>query len=342
MHGDLEAFLRRVWREVTDAPGGVLAKIAADNAVLERHHRRRTIDSPEHQGPGTAERLRAKVYEIYNRVEGPAPAGLSAEAAPGWLREAHAIGRGLTMRLQVGAQTRDFDENYTLYQAGRASEDVTAALLRGFIHYLNRDGGGGAATTRVYINPRPEHAIQLLAYLIERLTSEPEIQVGGPRQSSPLMDAAEREDGGGEETLALARRFSSCKIAGPLSLGKRSDGILVYTPNREVAEAVVVVLKGADRGWFAPGTPRLTEASDLDGVGVSLAEEPPQIAVGIRNTPQQSFGSLRSELIAAALLDSVFNERTAYTGRDFGLFCGAVETAFRGYGLDPNAPAWNA
>jgi hypothetical protein len=201
------------------------------------------------------------------------------------------------------------------------------------------------ADVRVYVNPVPQHALELLEYLLGKLTSEAPVHVGAPKPSSPLMEAVDFAEGGSEASLVLARQFFSCKIAGPRTLGSRSDGILVYCPTRGIADAVCNVLKGADDSWFNPETPRLTEKPtdlDLQVVGVSIAQEPPQIAVGLRKTSKQSFGSLRCELIAAALMEAEFDARIEYTSRDFTAFCKRVAQAFRGYGLDPNSPAWNA
>lgn len=155
------------------------------------------------------------------------------------------------------------------------------------------------------------------------------------------MKAMAREEGAPARSAKAARQFASIKIAGPLSLGKRSDGILVYCPTKASARGVVRTLAAAPRQWFAPEVPRMTEAAGPPGVGIAIGAEPPQVNTGIRGTNQQSFGSLRAELITGALLEAEFSERLTKSPGHFAFFCSRVEEAFRGNGLDPNAPAYN-
>ena len=373
MHRDLALFLKEVWTEVNKA-GNVFQQInlandkikktsqeqAASPGIQRREHvtsreppkpapkPATSIDSPGIKG-GSAQWIHTAVYKVYNRFEST-HAGIPQSAVPSWLQAASKIGAGVTKRtLQGNNGFSDFDEAYSRFAAGSADDEEIAALKGGFIHFKSL-AAKGEATHRVYINVMPQAGLTLLRFIIDNLTRReapepgPELIVGGPpKKKSPLMVAVEREDAFAQKASLerAARQFSSCKIAGPLNLGKRSDGILVYCPSDDSARGVVKMLEGAQKAWFAPETPKLTSAVGPPGVGISIGAEPPQINTGIRGTAQQSFGSLRADLITGAVLEAEFSERLTTSPADFEIFCSRVELAFRGNGLDPNAPAYN-
>lgn len=353
MHRDLALFLKEVWAEVAKA-GNVFQQIAQQNRQLAGGRRPKTIDSPDVDDPGSAGRIHAAVYRVYNRFEST-HAGIPQSAVPSWLQAINKIGKGSTHRiLQIGNKFVDFDEAYARYSAGKADESEASALRGGFIHFRSLASQGVPANYRVYINVMPQAGLTLLRFLIENLTKPeplPDVPVvvgKPPGKKSPILAATERDDPfappSPPSAAALekaARQFSSCKIAGPLNLGKRSDGILVYCPTDASARGVVKLLEGASRAWFAPEVPRMTNAAGPPGVGISIGAEPPQVNTGIRGTSQQSFGSLRAELITGALMEAEFSDRLTSKPQDFDIFCSRVELAFRGNGLDPNAPAYN-
>ena len=298
MHRDLRGFLLTVWDTATKA-GGTFDLIEKENGRRSNANR--------------AEILRWMVYAVYNKAGARAP-GLDPGEVPGWLARASRLGAQLTIRLQVGDRLKDFAAAYEAYVTRRdSSEEDEAALKAGYIHYVDESSPYPDPRVRVYVNPDPRHALDVLGHLLEG---------------------------------AGTGLFTSCKVAGPLALGTRSDGLLVYCGTRGAAKGVVGVLKSAPRDWFNPETPDLTEkVEDPDfGAGIAIAEEPPHpppAAAGPHNGARRSFGSLRSEIIAAALLESAGHAKTTHVGRDFTRFEDAVAAGFRGCGLDPDNPAWN-
>lgn len=76
--------------------------------------------------------------------------------------------------------------------------------------------------------------------------------------------------------------------------------------------------------------------------GIALGAEPAPQATGFSNNPEgypesaQSFGSIRSQLIAAAILN--YNENKDTFGASFNVFKQFIAVAFRCNGLDPAHP----
>jgi hypothetical protein len=294
------------------------------------------MNSPAYNEPGPVTLIRKVVYEIYNRVLDKQD-GIPEPKIPGWLDRLVKLPRGrCTLQLQSGEHFEDFDSVYNDYRKGNS--EATAKLRNGFIHFYSPTRPG--AVKRVYINAVPRFALDILEHLLEFMTSnapKSEFRAGGFRSSSPLGEAVEAK----EHEADAARDFHSCKIAGPSALGGRTDGIIVYCPSAECVEGVLALLSRARSAWFGAETPRLTRRADsleLSGVGVSIGDEPPQVATGLSGHSAQSFGSLRAELVTAAAIEAEFSDRLSRDPGDFRIFCDRVTQAFRGYGLDPNKP----
>lgn len=337
MHPDLRAFIREVWTEFTKR-GGVIEQLEAESneRMRQRRNERRmasrmgrapvfkkgmlSLDDPNYGGPGSAEIYRRAVYGLYNASASRATCIDDSEVL-GWLNALDKLSVGKVNRsLQCGGVFKDFDYALSMFRAEKAEPLIVTGLTTGFIHFINPNSPG-PARKRIYINVQPKHALALMGGLLGWLTGgrsdDEALAAVGPPRSSPLSEAAAAASDPRPE-------FCSCKIAAPLSLGKRDDAILVYCPDQPSVNAVIDYLKSySDPAWFRKGTPRLTLKPDgvPDGVGVATGDEPPQVATGLQSTNRQSFGSLRAELIAAAMLEAEFSERVDPTNSEhFDIF----------------------
>jgi hypothetical protein len=131
---------------------------------------------------------------------------------------------------------------------------------------------------------------------------------------------------------------TSFKIAGPCAAPFRADTMVAWCITKERAERLGNhLLRFEDcYGTQAPGlTARLHPR-----LGVAIGVEPEQQATGMmdrgRDVARQSFGTIRSELIAMAIVN--FRVCINIYPAGFDLFARCICTAFRGYGLDPMNP----
>jgi len=149
-------------------------------------------------------------------------------------------------------------------------------------------------------------------------------------------------------TLIALPAVCDFKFAGPGGLGGRSEGVVVYCTDREGAIAVAHELSNAK---IYPGRPQMTEAiGTTEGVGIGA--EPAPVATGMRTrlkelgtgdftANQQSFGMIRAEIVASAVLH--FQANRALAARlqlsDSELFKRFVGIGLRGWSaaLDPTA-----
>jgi hypothetical protein len=135
-------------------------------------------------------------------------------------------------------------------------------------------------------------------------------------------------------------QVSSFKTAGPFAAPLRADSIVVYCTSKAAAEKLGRHMLSFS-GSYNSAVPGMTTRLDPTQ-GVAIGAEPEWQATGlgelIKDYPEsaQSFGSIRSQLIAMAILN--YNENTGLYGKGFEVFSRFVCTAFRGYGLDPMQP----
>ena len=131
------------------------------------------------------------------------------------------------------------------------------------------------------------------------------------------------------------------KAACPLAAEGRDDTVVVYCLSENHARALGQHLLKLSASNFLRDVPGMTTRLD-PALGVALGAEPEWQATGMDTKPEgypesaQSFGSIRSELIAMGIENYHANKGVIGTG--FDPFARCVCTAFRGYGLDPMNP----
>ena len=132
---------------------------------------------------------------------------------------------------------------------------------------------------------------------------------------------------------------TSFKIAGPYAAPLRADTMVAWCITKERAERLGNHLLRFE-GCYRTQAPGLT-ARLHPHLGVAIGVEPEQQATGMMagkgaDVARQSFGTIRSELIAMAIVN--FRVYINIHPAGFDLFARCVCTAFRGYGLDPMNP----
>ncbi len=136
--------------------------------------------------------------------------------------------------------------------------------------------------------------------------------------------------------------IASFKLAGPAVCETRKDTIVIFCISKEVAEKIASELVQL-HGYFNASIPEMTTPVQ-GGEGVAIGAEPVWQKTGLRskkkwdNDPEdaQSFGTLRCEIIAAAVHN--FNANKQVCGDSFEVFKKFVAVGFRGCGLDPARP----
>jgi hypothetical protein len=130
------------------------------------------------------------------------------------------------------------------------------------------------------------------------------------------------------------------KTAGPAAAPGRKDSIVVYCQSQEAAKKLGESFLPKYAGLFQAGAPGMT--TGLGPFGLALGAEPVWQATGMSRATdpskqkQQSFGTIRTELIAMAIEN--YNENKTMVGSGAEMFKRFVCVAFRGYGLDPMNP----
>lgn len=148
---------------------------------------------------------------------------------------------------------------------------------------------------------------------------------------------------------------SSFKSAGP-GMAKRADTIVIYCSSEKFAKAIATELLKIDDAYEL-AVPEMTTRQH-DTSGIALGAEPTWQATGLgahrgkkyETVPMQqkfgtgsapyapqSFGSVRAEAIAAAILNYQMNQ-DLIVGDKFEAFVRFVSVAFAGLGLDPQKP----
>jgi hypothetical protein len=255
--------------------------------------------------------LAVKIYKIYNGEGlGDTPvSGLYAD----WTRFVKELWYlvGLDPQLSKGSLQFTKLPLQKLIEILEHNDRPKDACFKDFI-YFNVQAGQPQA--RVYANAKFSHALPVFACLKDYI-------------------AATLDHG----ILAL-------KLVGPAAIEARNDTFVIYCLTKAAADRLAARLVTL-QGHFDADLPAMTTPVQ-GGVGVSTGAEPPQGEIGLGpERPEgyhgaQSFGGLRSELIAGAILN--FNANKHIYGNGFEAFSKFVCVAFRGYGLDPARPGDNA
>lgn len=135
-----------------------------------------------------------------------------------------------------------------------------------FIHYRAPDFAKGETVGRVYVRANPDHAPELMTYIVKEIVNNPAFE-----------------------------GVNGSKISGVNSAGTRSDNILIYTRNAEATAAVISDLRGyqsENPTHFLEGTPPMT------------LEHAPGIATGMQPVGGGSFGGVRSQAVFDALTET--------------------------------------
>ena len=170
--------------------------------------------------------------------------------------------------------------------------------------------GRGIAKFRVYANVKATHVAKFVDFLKK--------EISGPHH-------------GGVESF---------KVTGPGAISGRADAVVIYCTTKQVADTLANKLMKL-KGYFNPQVPGMTSRVSA-GIGIATGAEPAQQATGLGAKPKeygedaQSFGTIRSELIAGAILN--YNMNKHVYGEGFDVFCKFVQVAFKGYGLDSANP----
>jgi hypothetical protein len=149
------------------------------------------------------------------------------------------------------------------------------------------------------------------------------------------------------------------KLAGPRAAVGRADTFVIYCVSPEAARQLAVhLVKTAGKSGFKNAVPEMTTRLEQD-LGVSIGAEPKWQGTGMSFDKSaynayrkrhfsredarryaeigQSFGSIRSQLIAMAI-ENYHDNKSRLNGSDFERFQKFVSVAFKGYGLDPAKP----
>lgn len=180
----------------------------------------------------------------------------------------------------------------------------------GFIHFLRPAPKGDQITERIYLNVHPDHAAEVMRFVVVELMQ--------PKSSRRPGEPA-------SPATPVERKIPETKIAGPSGLVNRADSILIYAcslADVEWALACLADYQAAHPGHFLPDLPAATHPR-LTGVGT--AAEPAASLKG------GSFGAYLSGVAEKAL-------HTKPAPADFVAFRTSVRQIMRDDGVDPDHP----
>ena len=330
VHEDLEKFLRLVWVQ--------LRKRLPEFCAMPTGRARRLRIGEKDSAPQRIQSLRGEVYNLYNNTTRPYASTsdtrtreVTLDQSRQWLSQLQELAAfGVSSVCQLSnTEWKPLGEVVT--DALRMQSGLPR-IVHGFVHFKN-DNISRSATYRVYLNVTADAHLSVLRYIVEEcMQNKPEFVVGGPPVTSPLREAVEREEAIEREG---ARGIKSCKVAGLRALGVRAEGIVIYCTTKTSAEWISgEIAEKTPMNYFSHGTPKLTKRV---APGIAIAAEPEQQSTGLSDS-RQSFGKIRSELTALALVEAYANGRANATLDDYYYFVGRVAVAFHGHGLNPLKP----
>jgi hypothetical protein len=139
----------------------------------------------------------------------------------------------------------------------------------------------------------------------------------------------------------LYKQLVDLKTTGPGA--GRADSVVIYCASLDAAQKIAAAMADAIKnGVLKSESQSVPAMTTRVAPGVSIGAEPkPQetgLAAHIEGYPPdaQSFGSVRSQIICAAILN--YRENLDVLGKDYDVFQQLVAIGFKGYGLDPAAP----
>lgn len=255
---------------------------------------------------GPKDRLADHIYALYSSSGGGAQAVAAkaaiVQASNVWSKIAKAIGGRADLKAKF---------QYTGYSLQYVLASVSVAEIRraceDFLYFTLRDL---PPAYRVYLNLD--------------FTSMPDL-VG----SVLGLDKAQLDQVG------------SFKICGPG--GARADSVVIYCRSKEVAEGIAArMAELIKQGTLTSTNQSIPAMTTRIAPGVAIGAEPAPQATGLGAKPKkygesaQSFGTIRSELIAGAIFN--YQDNRGVLGDNFNTFKQLTAIAFKGYGLDPARP----
>lgn len=208
---------------------------------------------------------------------------------------------------------------YSLYKSVRAHE-IPRHYFEDFIYFAINDSPRNIVTHRLYLNVKLE-CIAEVVKLIKNYLNQKEFR-GDPDSHG----------------------IRSFKLAGPEVMKDRADTVVCYCKDMAAARRLATKLV-TSKEYFYNAVPGMTIKF---AKGIAFGAEPERQATGFgrynkrsrRNErigyhqleSSQSFGSIRSQLIAMAIMD--FNENQHIFGSSFFTFKQFVALAFQAHGLD--------
>jgi hypothetical protein len=244
------------------------------------------------------------IYRMYNAITEPNPRSISPEAYLGGLADA-AAGRpkGAVSNTQSGHG--DVGEAVARYNANTfgLGDIDKSALEQTFFRFQRASWQPWAVAERLYINAEADHAPEVMNHLVKAVLDQPD--------KFPGVEMA--------------------KVSGPAAVSDRAENIVVYTTGPEATARLQAEMKryqAAHPEHFKSTVPRMTQPVGV-GMGMATGAEP------VKYGGQKSFGSLRAEVIAAAL------DKAVASDLDRQGFGALVDELLRQHDVDPAQPHKN-
>jgi hypothetical protein len=264
--------------------------------------------------------LSDKLYALYT-AETSAPSGRTEEDMRKIIQALQLLVTKYSSALE-GVQSQNYGFNFDKMLRYKGADFVK--VCNDFIFFF--PVGGGGAAIRVYANAKYGRIAEVIEALLAHVKENP-----------------------------AKHGLANFKIAGP-AMPKRSDTMVIYCVNTQAADAIADLLLGLP-DCFEMAVPEMTSRKH-GTIGISTGAEPnwqatglgahmgdkyesnerlqQQHGVGSAAYAPQSFGTLRCQAIAAAILNFQMNlDQIRNTFDEFARF---VSVAFTGMGLDPSNP----
>lgn len=238
-----------------------------------------------------------------------------------------AVKNDRVLRQDAGLQNIRHQKNgekihlYELFKAVQ-SKPIASYYFEDFIYFAINDSPRNIVTHRLYLNVKLE-CIAEVVKLIKNYLNQKEF----------------RRD-------PDSHGIRSFKLSGPEVMKDRADTVVCYCKDMAAARRLATKFV-TSKEYFYNAVPGMTTKF---AKGIAFGAEPERQATGFGRynrhigrsdlESSQSFGTIRSQLIAMAIMD--FNENKHIFGSSFFTFKQFVALAFQAHGLDVRDPGENA
>lgn len=214
------------------------------------------------------------IYSMYNAVTEPNPLHGTAQAYVQTLGQiAKARPADAVSNLQAfGGGGDSISGVADMLQKPELGDAFRSRIAGTFFRFQRANWRPDTITDRVYINANADHAPKVMQHLVKEIIDNP--------ARFPGVEMA--------------------KISGPSAVSNRAENIVIYAAGPDAAKRVqnaVLQYQKANPDHFKSSVPHMTEQVSP---GVALGQEPPARYAG-----QKSFGSLRADVIGAAVSEAV-------------------------------------